>query len=321
MSNSQGEEVTNSNTSSTDTSSTYEWESYEPNTVETDEDLQKALNGEDGDTNTDSRELNVNAKTWDGMESGAIKYDSTQNQDWYQNVPKIYMDTARRWANQQGMMRITPIQQRQKFTYSTLAYIASKTEEPKTQTFPISDVNVTPHQITFDFYDTTEGRIGVSHAVETHMSVECDIYLTDLLAQFWIFGDDDTNVMGADIFKSYKRQWWESVENNTYLDFEGDLEATPEFADFRNTFLQQHSGWMCRFSSHAFGVFNGVITDVSYSIGSGESFAKWHIKIEEAIFTEAYQTTGKKEESTTSDDSQTESGDASSQENVDTTVE
>lgn len=309
MTNNKGTYVANSTSSSTDTS--YDWESYEPVTVETDKDLQDALNGE-GTNPQDSRELDVNATSWEGMESGSIKYDSTQAEDWYANVPKIYMSTARRWANQQGMIRITPVQQRQKFTYSTVAYIASYTAEPKTQTFPISDVNVTPHQITFDFYDTTEGRVGVSNAVEKHMSVEFDVYLTDLLAQFWIFGNDNSNVMGADIFKSHKREWWDAVENGTYLSFEGDLEATPEFADFRSTFLQQHSGWVCRFSSHAFGVFSGVITDVSYSIGSGESFAKWHVKLEEAIFTDKYSKDGQKQEaqSETSQDGNTENSGA-----------
>jgi hypothetical protein len=320
MTNNKGNEVNNNSTTSS-SDNKYEWESYEPVTVESDKDLQAALNGDQGETDMSSRDLNFNATSWDGMESGAVKYDSTQAQDWYANVPKKYMSTARRWANQQGMMRITPIQQRQKFTYSTVAYIASKTEEPKTQTFPISDVNVTPHQITFDFYDTTEGRVGVSNAVEKHMSVECDVYLTDLLAQFWIFGNDNNNVMGADIFKSYKREWWNAVETNTYLSFEGDLEATPEFADFRNTFLQQHSGWVCRFSSHAFGVFNGVITDVSYNIGSGESFAKWHLKFEEAIFTSNYSKDGQKEQADagTSEDGSTEnSGAADDSEKVTT---
>ena len=69
------------------------------------------------------------------------------------------------------MVKIIPVAQKQKFTYSTVAYIATKQEEPKTQVFPISDVSVIPHQITFDFYDTTEGRVGVANAVEKHMQV------------------------------------------------------------------------------------------------------------------------------------------------------
>ena len=93
------------------------------------------------------------------------------------------------------------------------------------------------------------------------------------------------------------------------------MEQTKEFAEFRTTFLQQHSGWVCNFVSHTFGVFQGVITDVSYSINSGESFAKWHIKLEEAIFTENYQKTGQKPqaESKTDNSSQENSGDAANE--------
>ena len=312
MTNNKGNDVSNNSTSSS-SNTEYEWESYDPVTVENDKDLQASLNGDPNASPQDSRALNFDSTTWDGMSSGAIQYDSTQSQDWYTGVPKVYKAVAQRWSNQQGMLKITPIQQRQKFTYSTVAYIAKKTEEPKTQIFPVTDVNVTPHQITFDFYDTTEGRIGVSNAVEKHMSVECDVYLTDLLAQFWIFGNDNEYMIGGatNAFKNYKQEWWDAVENNTYLSFEGDLEATPEFADFRNTFLQQHSGWVCRFTSHTFGVFQGVITDVSYNIGAGESFAKWHLKFEEAVFMdEAYSTEGKKPESTTSDDASTENSGA-----------
>lgn len=291
MANSYGENVdegVHSDTAKTDG----EWQSIQPITVETDDDLQSAL---DGDGNQEGeRDLNLDGKSWDGMESGAINYNSTQDSNWLNTIPAQYRDLANRWASQQGMVKIVPIQQRQKFTYSTVSYIASKQEQPKTQIFPICDVSVVPHQITFDFYDTTEGRIGVSNAVEKHMQVEFDVYLTDLLAQFWIFGEDDKYILGGTTMPNYKKQFWESVENGTYLDFEGDLEKTTGFADFRATFLQQHSGWVCKFVSHIFGVFQGVITDVSYQIGSGESFAKWHVKIEEAIFTDAYQENGQK---------------------------
>ena len=97
--------------------------------------------------------------------------------------------------------------------------------------------------------------------------------------------------------------------------------------EFRSTFLQQHSGWVCRFTSHVFGVFQGVITDVSFDIQSGESFAKWHVKLEEAIFLEAYSTKGQKPSdnntdstsasgggtSVSSDSSTTNSGDANNE--------
>ena len=69
---------------------------------------------------------------------------------------------------------------------------------------------------------------------------------------------------------------------------------------------------LCNFFSHTFGFFQGVITDVSYSINSGESFAKWHIKLEEAIFTENYSKSGQKPqaESKTDSSSQENSEDA-----------
>ena len=75
------------------------------------------------------------------------------------------------------------------------------------------------------------------------------------------------------------------------------------------------------FSSHTFGVFQGVLTDVSYSISSGETFAKWHLKFEEAIFLQdAYSTTGQKQE-VSADSSEKDSGDASNTEDIDTSTQ
>lgn len=314
MPNSYGENV--NSTTANDTATGDSWQSIEPTRVENDEDLQNALNGDD-QINQDDRALDLNSTKWGGMESGAIRHDSTQNNNWLNTIPVQYRNRASKWANQQGVMKITPVQQRQKFTYSTVAYIANKQEEPKTQIFPISDVNVVPHQITFDFYDTTEGRVGVSNAVEKHMVVECDIYLTDLIYFYWNGGGDNNNRYNIDMSDTLKRKFWEAIDNNNYIreDILTDIEQTKEFAEFRNTFLQQHSGWVCLFNSPAFGIFQGVLTDVSYSISSGESFAKWHIKMEEAIFLdEAYSTTGQKpSESTTSDGEQSNSGDATNE--------
>lgn len=297
------------------------YEDIKPISIMNDKDLQNVLSqGTSSQSSYGNRALNLGAQVWGGMESGAIMYNSTQTQDWLSTIPKKYYKVADKWMNQNGMLKITPLQQRQKFTYSTVAYIASKQEEPKTQIFPISDVSVIPHQITFDFYDTTEGRVGVSNAVEKHMVVECDVYLTDLVATYWAFGGDGEYNYGLDTFPKLKKKFWNAVESNEYLNFKGDVEAKEEFASFRNTFLQQHSGWVCRFTSHAFGVFQGVITDVAYDINSGESFAKWHIKFEEAIFlNEAYSTKGQKpDDSETSDGSTSTSGNASSQENIET---
>lgn len=295
----------------------------EPVSNANDEELQNEVNGES--TNTDEagdRELDIDSTTWDGMESGAIEpgHKSTQTSNWMSTIPDEYKEQAAEWAQQRGVIKITPIEQRQKFTYSTVAYIASNQSEPKTQIFPIVDVQVTPHQITWDFYSTTEGRIGISNAVEDHMIVEFDVYLSELIAMYWAFGEDGQYDYGLPTRDNMKKRWWRSVSEDTYKDFEEDIEATKGFIDFRNTFLQQHNGWVCRFASHTFGVFQGVISSVNYNIGGGESFAKWHVKIEEAVFlNEAYSTDGKKpEETTTSGGSTTDSGDAGDGETVDT---
>lgn len=295
----------------------------EPTTVENDEDLQKALAGEGGEDEKGNRDLDLNAKSWGGMESGAIKYDSTQSPNWLSTVPSAFKNKAINWSQNQGILEIIPKQQRQKFTYSTVAYIANHTNEPKTQRIPISDVSVTPHQINFDFYDTSEGRIGVSHASEKHMSVEFDVYLTDYIFYNWNVGGDNDNKYHMDVPDKIKKTFWSAIEEKHYIDknFFIDIEQTKEFTDFRSSFLQQHLGWMCQFNTHAFPTFVGVINDISFSINSGESFAKWHVKLEEALFTDAYSETGQKpqEQSQTSEDgSQTNSGGAENTEDVQT---
>ena len=328
MPNSYGEN-TEANTASSTASGDGDYSSVEPNTVEDDEDLQNAMDGNDAGSQ-DDRALNLDSNTWEGMESGAVNNDSTQDSNWLNTVPKEYQKQANAWSNQQGVLKITPKNQRQKFTYATVAYIADMQQEPKTQIFPICDVNVVPHQITFDFYDTTEGRVGVSNAVEKHMEVECDIYLTDLIYAYWNHGEDNQNDFSRMGWSNaLRKKFWDAIESggdyNKQLAALQDIESTKEFADFRNTFLQQHSGWVCLFNSPAFGVFQGVLTDVSYSITSGETFAKWHIKFEEAIFITdenggGYSTTGQKqsaessESSASADGSSAASGDATNTE-------
>lgn len=310
MPNNYGENV--DSTVMSDTGTDESWQSVEPTTVEDDKELQDALSGAE-QVNQDDRALDLDSNVWSGMESGAIQHDSTQSHDWLGTVPEKYQIRASKWMNQQGIIKITPVQQRQKFTYSTVAYIANKQEEPKTQVFPVSNVSVIPHQISFDFYDTTEGRVGVSNAVEKHMIVELDIYLTELIYFWWNNGTDDNNRYNIGLSDALKKKFWNAIDNNNYIreDIITDIEQTKEFVDFRNTFLQQHSGWVCVFNSPTFGIFQGVITDVSYTISEGESFAKWHIKLEEAIFLdEAYSTTGQKQQAETSDGNTENSGDA-----------
>ena len=318
MTNNYGENV--DNTTSTSTGSDPPYQSVTPVTVEEDEALNAALNGENIGGQDDSK-LDLDSNTWGGMQSGAVNNPSHQESNWFNTVPEQYRAQAAKWSNQQGVMKITPKNQRQKFTYSTIAYIAEKQQEPKTQIFPISDLKVQPHQINFEFYDTTEGRVGVSNAVEKHMICECDVYLTDLIFYWWNHGDDNQNdFTRLGLAESLKQKFWAAIATrdiNQINNLIVDIEQTVEFADFRNTFLQQHLGWVCLFSSHAFGVFQGVLTEVSYDIASGETLAKWHLKFEEAIFLTSedgggYSTTGQKQSSTSQDGSTTSSGDASS---------
>ena len=295
--------------------------SGEPVTNDNNQELKNEQSGQTGGDEAGDKELNLDSTEWGGMQSGAIEpgHKSTQSHKWLDTIPSAYRQQAAEWSAQRGVVKITPIEQRQKFTYSTVAYIAGQQSEPKTQIFPVVDVNNDPHQITWDFYDSPEGRIGVSNAVEKHQIVSFDVYLTELLATYWAFGDDDKYDYGLSTYPNMKRRWWQSVENGTYLDFESDIESTKEFIDFRNTFLQQHQGWVCRFASHTFGVFQGVIKSVKYTIGAGESFAKWTIEIAEAVFLQnGYSTHGKKEEVKTSDGSESDSGDSTSSETVET---
>ena len=295
----------------------------QPTTVDNDPELQAALEGQTPEDSQGNRDLNLNAKEWGGMQDGAITYNSTQSPNWLATVPNAYRNKAIEWSANQGILEIIPVQQRQKFTYSTVAYIAKHTIEPKTQRIPISDVSVTPHQINFDFYDTTEGRIGVSNAVEKHMSVEFDVYLTDYVFFNWNVGGDNENKYYMNVPNAIKKRFWQAVDDKGYIDndFFMDYEQTKEFSDFRSSFLQQHLGWMCKFNTHAFPTFVGVINDVSFSINSGESSAKWHVKLEEAIFTDKYSETGQKpsDSSETSENgSQTDSGGAEDVENIQT---
>ena len=306
-----------SNKGGNDNQNTQSYESIKPTTVQSDESLQDALNGEPIEEDYDSGQLDLTNQTWDGMASGSIEggRPSTQEPEWMKTVPIEYRKKVEEWSNMQGIMEITPREQRQKFTYSTVAYIADNNKEPKTQRFPISDVSVIPHQINFDFYDTTEGRVGVSHATEKHQTIELDIYVTDYVFYYWNSGGDNKNAYNLHLPETISKIFWKSIKEKTYTDknFLLDVEQTKDFADFRNTFLQQHLGWLCDFNSHAFGKFTGVINDVSYQISNGESFAKWHIKLEEAIFTEeGYSPEGQKpsEDSTTSDGSEIDSGTA-----------
>ena len=245
-------------------------------------------------------------------------------------------EALKQWDRMGGMMKIEPITKKQNFQYTTVAYIADGLPEPQVQRVPISDPKITPHQISFDFFDTSEGKIGVSNANEKHMVLECDILVSDIIYFYWnhsgssnqgqLLGFDGTGGMGAYTGLRFMQQQQKAVESliagdcsdngdfdngvynkngeglmnwavsniNPWNRTVNDFQETQAFIDFRNTFLQQFSGWICKFTSEVFGVFDGVITDISYEIESGFLDAKWHLKVQEAIFTEDYSEDGKK---------------------------
>lgn len=243
------------------------------------------------------------------------------------------------WDRMGGIMKIEPIKRKQKYFRAEVAYVAQGLPYPQIQRVPISGVKITPHQISFDFFDTTEGKIGVSNATEKHMVVECDILVTEMIYFMWnhagtenqgqLFGLDGSGGGGGMSGMRYFRQieenttkiieayqkgecpvgtefkkngegWWNFMWSQFNLPWNGynrvvqDFQQTQAFIDFRNSFLQQFSGWVCQFTSEVFGVFNGVITEISYEIEDGSMDAKWHLKIQEAIFTDDYSTEGKK---------------------------
>lgn len=292
----------------------------------------------------------------DGLSSGALTDD-------YKSLVA--------YDGQAGIMKIEPVSLKQGFTYWTTAYINEGLSYPQIQRVPVTNINIKPHQISFDFFDTTEGKIGVSNATEKHMEVEGDIYVTELIYYYWdhyqdsksgktgdhttglragaktrkmidsiisgIREDGKTNLeIDKTIDRSANGQHRNSSLDNSdsRLSFTGadkysnlgidfitpNFEETQAFIDFRNTFLMTFTGWVCKFTSQTFGTFYGVFTDISYQIDDGYSDAKWHFKIEEAVFTEDYNAeknnggdtgAGTNPPNVSQDSSTTDSGDVS----------
>ena len=110
-----------------------------------------------------------------GMEQGYVDSTASSKEleqkalqgesNWNKSVPTQYKSLANKWSGQQGVMKIIPVQQIQKFTLSVVADIAKGVSNPQPQIVPISDVSVVPHQISFDFFDTTEGKFGISNVI------------------------------------------------------------------------------------------------------------------------------------------------------------
>lgn len=227
-----------------------------------------------------------------------LKQQALQGEsNWNKNIPTQYKNLANKWSGQQGVMKIIPVQQIQKFTLSVVADIAKGVSNPQPQIVPISDVSVVPHQISFDFFDTTEGKFGISNATEKHMQLECDIYVNELVYFWWNHGTNGSaSFKGLDSMNklyNYMESLGTNYTSSNVAKIQ-NFEDTTEFIKFRTSFLTQFSGWECKFISHTFGTFNGVFTEVKYDVSSGEQFAKWHIKVEEALFTTDTSPDGKK---------------------------
>lgn len=260
-------------------------------------------------------------------------YEKRKN-EWLNGAKKAKGKAAQKWAAQNGVMKIVPTRQIQLFSYSTVTDIYDGVPDPRVQVVPITNVSVNPHQVSFDFFSTSEGKIGISNASEKTMSVECDIYVTDLIYYWWNHPGDSSKGYGfndLNLDEIILRKEKQTKRNDYVSSLEGksqkackellkkinsweDFELTVKFANFRNTFLTYFTGWECKFVSHAFPSFYGVITDIKYDISEGETAAKWHVKIEEALFI-TYSDTGKKEDEKkqgTSGGTSSDSGDAGS---------
>ena len=277
---------------------------------------------------------------WSG--GGGDPLESMGDSDSYRSLVQ--------WSNRPSTLKITPVSLYQRVSRTEVAYWqdGSLGGEPNIQRIPISNVSVKPHQISFDFFDTTEGKIGVSNATEHYMELEFDVYVTELVYQYWdnySYSETATKLdngavehktsgskshfTGIDAVKDFEHIQYiiesirdvgrSNIDIDRGLDYSKDdsqlsytgtnnyakngvnqiitnFEETQEFMDFRNTFLQCYTGWSCRFTSQAFGSFVGVFTEISFNYEDGYSAPKWHCKVEEAIFTEDYSITGKKED-------------------------
>lgn len=209
--------------------------------------------------------------------------------------------SAYEWFNQAGVIRIVPMARVQQFTQSMVADIADGVEDPVTQIIPVANVNVIPHHISFDFFDTTEGRFGVSNATEKHMTLECDVYVSELVYFWWQHGSNE-GFKGLDDMKqiyTYLDELGEGDDQTKYfdaLDKLQDFEMTEDFMRFRSSLFTQFNGWVLKLVGHTFPTFYCVMTDIKYDLSEGETQAKYHLKFEEAIFTGDYSTSGQKPE-------------------------
>ena len=144
---------------------------------------------------------------WEGAWQGHDGYDDIMIGGWTDKALKaVFGDNAgtgeeeyellKSWDRQAGIMKIVPKAQVQRMTYSTQAYISKGLPYPQIQRIPISNLKVTPHQVSFDFFDTTEGKMGVSNATEKHYIMEFDVYVMDLIYFMWNHAGSDNSSWG-----------------------------------------------------------------------------------------------------------------------------
>lgn len=219
------------------------------------------------------------------------------------SMPEKYSKIWGKWSTQRGILKIKP---EMKFAYNTKATASDnkssttkdtttfetsvtylnndKSTQPVTQTFPIEDVKITPHMTSFEFFDTSEGTVGIEKATYQHMVVEFQVTFSTLLLYYYNYANYAKEYSGASQWMGlsdlYKQKTTDVIDN-------AELENRERFIRIRQRFLQEYSGWACTFTSNVFGVFQGVITDLQYNVDSGDTDGIYSIKIEEVIIPDA----------------------------------
>lgn len=223
------------------------------------------------------------------------------------SVPEKYSKIWGKWSTQRGILKVKP---EMKFAYNTKATASDndssttedtttfetsvtylnndKSTQPVTQTFPIEDVKITPHMTSFEFFDTSEGTVGIEKATYQHMIVEFQVTFSTLLLYYYNYANYAKEYSGASQWMGlsdlYKQKATDVIDN-------AELENRERFIRIRQRFLQEYSGWACTFTSNVFGVFQGVITDLKYNVDAGDTDGIYSIKIEEIIIPDESTTT------------------------------
>src|SRR5574344_1051263 len=132
------------------------------------------------------------------------------------SMPEKYSKIWGKWSTQRGILKIKP---EMKFAYNTKATASDnkssttedtttfetsvtylnndKSTQPVTQTFPIEDVKITPHMTSFEFFDTSEGTVGIEKATYQHMVVEFQVTFSTLLLYYYNYANYAKEYSGA----------------------------------------------------------------------------------------------------------------------------